>query len=87
MWCEKRPNGKVRFGERYEHPLTGQTKRVFVTMDRDTTSTRKQAKTALNNKIKELLGNITATVKKENLRFSELVQRRREIKKVGREIS
>ena len=43
-------------------------------MDRDTTSTRKQAQTALNNKIEELLGNITATVKKENLRFSELVE-------------
>ncbi|MCI9270409.1 MAG: hypothetical protein HFH11_04555 [Dorea sp.] len=74
MWCEKRPNGKVRFGERYEHPLTGKTKRVFITMDRDTASTRKQTQRVLNDKIAELLGNISVTVKKEDLRFSELVE-------------
>ena len=58
MWCEKRPNGKVRFGERYEHPLTGKTNRVLITMDKDTASTRKQGQGALNDKINDLLGNI-----------------------------
>lgn len=43
-------------------------------MDRDTASTRKQTQRVLNDKIAELLGNISVTVKKEDLRFSELVE-------------
>lgn len=51
MWSEKTKNGKVRFIERYENPLTGASCRVSVTMDKDTASTRKAALQALQAKI------------------------------------
>lgn len=41
MWTEKMKNGKVRFVERYIEPLTGQTKKVSVVFDKNTTATRK----------------------------------------------
>lgn len=34
MWTEKMKNGKVRFVERYIEPLTGQTKKVSVVLDK-----------------------------------------------------
>ncbi len=73
MWCETLPNGKVRFVERYEHPLTGKQCKVSVTVDKDTKSTRKQAQTALQDKIEEKIGSFLTATKKENLRLSELV--------------
>ena len=73
MWCETLPNGKVRFVERYEHPLTGKQCKVSVTVDKDTKSTRKQAQTALQDKIEEMMGSFLTAAKKENLRLSELV--------------
>lgn len=51
MWSEKLPNGKVRYVERYEDPLTGAQKKISVTMDKDTASARKQAQAALQDKI------------------------------------
>lgn len=74
MWSEPLPNGKVKYVERYEHPLTGQSKKVSVTMDKDTKSNRKLAQQAINEKINAKIGNISSTVKKENLRLSELVE-------------
>lgn len=55
MWSEKLPNGKVRFVERYEDPMTGKTPNVSITMDKDTASTRKLAQAALNDKIEAKL--------------------------------
>ncbi len=74
MWCETLPNGKVKFVERYEDPLTGKLHRVSVLMDKDTRSTRKQAQTALNDKIEKKLQELCAPVKKEDLKLSELVE-------------
>ncbi len=74
MWCETLPSGKVRFVERYEHPLTGKQCKVSVTVDKDTKSTRKQAQAALQDKIDEKIGNYLSVTKKENLRLSELVE-------------
>lgn len=51
MWCEELPNGKVKYIERYKDPLTLKTKRVSVTMDKDTVSNRKKALSELNRKI------------------------------------
>ena len=74
MWSEKLPNGKVRFVERYEDPMTGKTPKISITMDKDTASTRKLAQAALNDKIEAKLSSITATIKKGDLRLSELVE-------------
>lgn len=74
MWSELLPNGKVKFVERYEHPLTGQLLRVSITLDKETASTRKQAQKALNLKIEKKLRELCPVVKKNELRFSELVE-------------
>ena len=74
MWSETLPNGKVRFAERYEDPLTGAQKKVSVTMDKDTASTRKLAQAALADKISEKVDNLLVQTKKQDLRLSELVE-------------
>ena len=74
MWSEILPSGKVRFVERYEDPMTEKSHKVSVTMDKDTASTRKLAQAALNDKIDAKLSSITATIKKDDLRLSELVE-------------
>lgn len=74
MWSESLPSGKVKFVERYENPLTGQLKKVSITLDRDTASTRKQARKALDMKIEENLRKLSSTVRKEELRLSDLVE-------------
>lgn len=73
MWSEVQPNGKVKFVERYKHPLTLEDKRVSVTVDKDTASTRKLAQAALNEKIEQKLKKISSVVKKDDLRLDELV--------------
>lgn len=52
MWVQKKPNGKYQFFERYEDEVTGLSKTVSVTMDRNTTATRKAAQAALSEKIR-----------------------------------
>lgn len=74
MWCEQLPSGKVRYVERYEHPLTGKQLKVSVTLDKDTKSNQKLAQAALQDKIREKIESLTSTVKKDNLRLSELVE-------------
>lgn len=82
MWCETLPSGKVRFAERYEHPLTGKQLKVSVTMDKDTKSTRKQAQLALQCKIDQKLSELNVVSKKKDLTFSELIALYREDQKV-----
>lgn len=50
MWIEER-NGKYRFFERYNDPITGKTKRVSCTLDRNTAASRKKAAAILQRKI------------------------------------
>lgn len=51
MWTEKLSNGKFKFCERYTDYMTGKTKKVSVTMDKNTVQTRKTALATLNQKI------------------------------------
>jgi integrase len=51
MWTEKLSNGKFKFCERYTDYMTGKTKKVSVTMDKNTIQTRKTALATLNQKI------------------------------------
>ena len=74
MWCEALPSGKVRYVERYEHPLTGKLCKVSITLDKDTKTNHKLAYEALQDKIDDRLKEITATTKKEDLRLSELIK-------------
>ncbi len=54
MWIEKRANGKYKACERYTDPLTGKTRKVAVTIEKDTRAARKAAEEALRAKIEGL---------------------------------
>lgn len=60
MWTEVQPNGKVKFVERYKHPMTLEDKRVSVTMNKDTASTRRKSTYTRNyhacNSLMRILG-------------------------------
>ena len=53
MWIEELENGKYKCVERYFDPLVGKFRRVSVTMERNTTQTRKAALQALELKIEK----------------------------------
>lgn len=53
MWVEETKNGKYKFIERYDDYLTGKSKRVSVTMEKNTPQTRKAAQRALDAKIEK----------------------------------
>lgn len=59
MWIEETKNGKFKFVERYTDYLTGQTKKVSVTMDKNTAQTRKAAQKTLDEKIDKALSKVT----------------------------
>lgn len=69
MFCEKLPNGKVRYGERYKDPLTLKSKKVSVCMDKDSPSNRKKAIAELNLRIQKL----TCINQNEKLTFQQLL--------------
>ena len=52
MWSQSR-DGKVRYFERCNDPLTGKTKTVSCTMNKDTAANRKKAAAILQRKIEE----------------------------------
>lgn len=54
MWVEESKNGKFKFCERYEDYMTGKTKRVSITMDKNTAQTRKTAQKTLELKSSRL---------------------------------
>lgn len=66
MWVEELKNGKFKFVERYEDYLTGQIKKVSVTLDKNTAQSRKIAVKVLEEKIAKALTNskpVEATMK------------------------
>lgn len=54
MWVEAKKNGKFNARERYLDPLTGKTKIISVTIEKDTPRARKAAQEQLRVKIEEL---------------------------------
>lgn len=72
MWVEKRANGKFKFVERYTDYITGKQKKVSVTLDKNTTSSRKLAMDILNKKIHK-----NSPVIHKELTLGELVERYR----------
>ena len=81
MWSEKMKNGKVRFVERYEDPLTGKSKKVSVVMDKDTAAYRKQATDILRCRIDDAVSSTSAYVKHDDLTLEELVELYRQYQK------
>lgn len=63
MWIEELSNGKFKAVERYEDYLTGKTKKVSITIEKNTAKTRKIAQAALTEKIKAALSE--TSIKKE----------------------
>jgi integrase len=73
MWSQETTSGKVKYTERYEHPLTGKQHYVSVTMDKDTKSNRKLAMSALQDKIDSKIGSLLIQTKKHDITLSDLV--------------
>ena len=59
MWIEEKANGKYKFIERYTDYLTGQKKRVSITLDKNTAQSRKLAQRTLNEMISASYANTT----------------------------
>ena len=79
MWAESLPNGKVKFVERYEDPMTGKSKKVSCTLNKDTRVTRKTAMQILDEKIQKRMTATPASDRKMTL--SDLVDLYREDQK------
>ncbi len=73
MWTEELDNGKFKFKERYFDEYTGKNRYVSVTMDKNTSQTKKTAQRILEDKIREKtsVNSPDAT----NLTFGELVDK------------
>ncbi len=69
MWIEETKNGKYKAIERYTDYLTGKQKRVSVTMEKNTTQSRKAAQIALQEKIR----NSYQEKERKEITFSDLV--------------
>lgn len=78
MWIEETKNGKYKFVERYEDYFTGKTKKVSVTLDRNTPQSRKTAQKTLDQKIAAAM---EKTVKKD-VSLKELVEEYRKDQKL-----
>lgn len=78
MWIEER-NGKFKFSERYEDYLTGQIKKISVTLEKNTAQSRKMAQKMLNERIAALQE--VAPVRE--ITFGELVNEYREHQKLS----
>lgn len=81
MWSEKQKNGKYKFSERYTDPLTGKTKKVSIVMDKNTAASRKQALSAINQKIEAKLLETSPQKMKERLTLADLIEQYRKYQK------
>lgn len=75
MWVEETKNGKYKFVERYEDYLTGQIKRVSVTLEKNTAQSRKTAQKALDEKIDGIMRK--TFVKTNDIVLKDLVEQYR----------
>lgn len=71
MWIEKLSNGKFKYVERYENPLTGKECRVSTTLEKNNRQALKTAQEILGKKIEEINTSILAP--KSEYTLSDLV--------------
>ena len=69
MYCQSLKNGKYRFFESYLDPMTMVRKTVSVTMDKNTTKSRKDAQELLSVRISQLSG---ASYEQRNITLKQL---------------
>lgn len=79
MWIEETRNGKYKAVERYTDYLTGKTRRVSVTMEKNTAQARKVAQIALQEKIQQAY---TGKKEEKKLTLADLVEQYREDQKL-----
>ena len=53
MWVEDLPNGKYKYCERYRDKKTGKTKKISVTLDKNTAQAKKHATKLLSKKLEQ----------------------------------
>ncbi|WPJ91044.1 site-specific integrase [Facklamia hominis] len=70
MWIEELKNGKYKFVERYEDPLTGKTKKVSITLEKKTKKMQEQALLMLQEKIEKALHKTNPS---KDMTLSELI--------------
>ncbi|MGX7091226.1 tyrosine-type recombinase/integrase [Hutsoniella sourekii] len=71
MWIEELPNGKYKFVERYEDPLTGKQRKVSLTNTKKTKKVQKEMFQKLQSKIEKKL--LSTNVKESNITFEQLI--------------
>lgn len=72
MWIENLANGKYKYCERYEDPITGRTKRVCLTHTKKTKGVQEEMVLKLQEKITKALNAPKADIR---ISFSELVEK------------
>ncbi|MFN0604418.1 tyrosine-type recombinase/integrase [Facklamia hominis] len=70
MWIEELKNGKYKYVERYEDPLTGKTKKVSITLEKKTKKMQEHALLMLQEKIEKALHKTNPT---KDMTLSELI--------------
>ena len=69
MYVRQTKEGRWRFAEAYPDPLTGKKREVSVTLDKNTTASRKEASSILQEKIREK----TSSFDPDKIRLGELI--------------
>ena len=62
MWVEQTKTGKWKYIERYTDPLTGRSKRVSITLDKNTAQAQKTAAQAISERISKVLEGRESTI-------------------------
>lgn len=73
MWAETTKDGRVKFREQYKDPLTGKHKKVSITFDKNTNTTRRKAQIALESKIQHKLRHVDDGTIKKGVTLGELI--------------
>lgn len=73
MWVEPTKTGKFKFVEQYTDPRTQKKRRVSITLDKNTTHTKKLAQQRLTKKIEERLNQINTGVIKQGITWEKAI--------------
>lgn len=74
MWAETTKDGKAKFREQYKDPLTGKYRKVSVTFDKNTNSTRRRAQIELEQKIAHKLQHIQDGNIKQDVTLGQVIE-------------
>ena len=80
MWITPTPNGKYKATERYTDPLTGRTRTLSVTIEKDTAQARKRASQSLSALLSALMDDSTTDISLRKLCDLYLDQQKKTVK-------